>query len=131
MNYLLDTHVLLWALAEPGKLGAYARTLLTDPRHEVWVSSASLWEIAIKYQAGKLPLPGAPVSLFPPYLEAAGFRTLAVQPVHALAVGALPAIHRDPFDRMLVVQAIHEGLTFMTVDPVFERYGVAIVHADQ
>lgn len=131
MSYLLDTHVLLWALAEPGKLGSQAKRIIADPKEEVWFSSASLWEIAIKYQLGKLPLPGSPISLFPPYLAEAGFRALAVMPHHALGVGTLPALHRDPFDRMLVVQANAEGHTLMSVDPIFERYGIATVRADR
>lgn len=131
MSLLLDTHVLLWALTDPGKLGANTRSSLEDPADEVWVSCASLWEIAIKHQLGKLPLPGKPATLFPPYLEATGFLTLAVMPEHALAVADLPRHHRDPFDRMLAVQASIEGHTLVTLDQVFDRYDIATLRADQ
>lgn len=131
MSLLLDTHVLLWALTEPGKLGTNTRSTIEDPGNEVWISCASLWEVAVKYQLGKLPLPGKPAALFPPYLEASGFLTLAVMPEHALAVADLPRHHRDPFDRMLAVQASVERHTLVTLDPVFDRYGIATLRADR
>ncbi len=125
MNLLLDTHVLLWALDTPERLGVEAREVLRDPRHQVVVSAASAWEISVKAALGKLRFDGDLSRV----LKAVGFDALTISVEHALAAGALPAVHRDPFDRMLVAQARIEGLTLVTRDAVFDGYDVATMTA--
>ena len=125
MNLLLDTHVLLWALDSPERLDDRARDAIRDPRNRVLVSSASAWEISIKTALGKLRFDGDLTGV----LKAVGFDPLAIDVEHALAAGALPPVHRDPFDRMLVAQARAEGLTVVTRDDVFESYDVPTLRA--
>lgn len=116
---LLDTHVLLWALAEPEKLSAQSRALLSDRRVDLWVSAASAWEIATKHRIGKLPGAARIVADFDDHLELLGAHPLSVTTAHALRSGSAQWDHRDPFDRVLAAQAELEGLPFMTADPVF------------
>lgn len=97
--------------------------------NEVLVSAGSLWEIAIKEALGKLRLPGPAAEWLPEALERTGFSSLAISAGHALAAGALPPYHRDPFDRMLVAQALLEGLTVLTRDGRFSSYGVRVLTA--
>ena len=119
-RFLLDTHVVLWALAEPAKLARPARSALEDAQNEVLVSVVSAWEIAIKRALGKLDAPDD--------LEAAirmqGFEPLLLTFHHAAQAGGLPPHHRDPFDRMLIAQAQAEGLILVTRDSNFPLYGV-------
>ena len=124
-RFLLDTHVVLWALAEPEKLARPARTALEDSQNEVFVSVVSGWEIAIKRALGKLEAPDE--------LEAAirmqGFEPLLMTFHHAAQAGSLPPHHRDPFDRMLIAQAQVEGLALVTRDSDIPRYGVRTLAA--
>ncbi len=124
-RFLLDTHAVLWALAEPGMLSRPARMALEDARSEVFVSVVSGWEIAIKRALGKLEAPDN--------LEAAirmqGFEPLLVTFQHAEQAGGLPPYHRDPFDRMLIAQARAEGLTIVTRDSGFSFYDVRTLTA--
>ncbi len=129
MRLLLDTHVMLWALSAPRTLAAPARTLIADPVNDVWISVASLWEVAIKQQLEKLALPKPAREWLPPALVATGISTLDIRPQHAYVAGALPDHHRDPFDRMIIAQAQEEGLTVVTRDDRFHRYDVTIVPA--
>ena len=119
-RFLLDTHVVLWALAEPAKLARPARSALEDEQNEVLVSVVSAWEIAIKRALGKLDAPND--------LEAAirmqGFEPLLLTFHHAAQAGGLPHHHRDPFDRMLIAQAQAEGLILVTRDSNIPLYGV-------
>ena len=117
---LLDTHVVLWALDDHPKLASEARCAITDPANEVFVSAASIWEIAIKRALGKLQAPYNIVS----WIESSGFLELAVTSFHAEQAGDLPFHHRDPFDRMLVAQAQVEGLVLVTADQDIPLYGV-------
>jgi PIN domain nuclease of toxin-antitoxin system len=127
---LLDTHVLLWALAEPERLSPNARALLSDRRVDVWVSSASAWEIATKHRIGKLPGASRIVSAFPQHLDRLGARALAITAQHAVTAGAWEWDHRDPFDRMLAAQSTLEALPLMTGDPVFaSRTEITVVPA--
>lgn len=119
MRLLLDTHALLWALADPEHLREEAREAVRDGRNEVLVSAASIWEISIKQAAGKLRAPGDLLEA----ITAAGFGPLPISARHALAAGLLPAYHRDPFDRMLIAQARAESLTIVTRDLRFKPYG--------
>ena len=110
---LLDTHALLWALSDVAKLTSEAAALLKDRSGEVFISAASVWEIAIKRNQGKLRVPAD-------FVKSAierGFTALPISLIHAETAGALPLLHRDPFDRMLVAQAKVEGLTLMSDDP--------------
>jgi len=125
VRLLLDTHVLLWTLEDPSKLRVAAREAIKDWENQVLVSAASVWELAIKAAAGRLKPPESLES----GLENQGFAPLAISVAHALAAGALPRHHGDPFDRMLVAQAQLEGLTIVTRDPDIPRYGVATLTA--
>lgn len=118
MRILLDTHLLLWALAAPSRLPARARKLIAES--EVNVSAASIWEISIKTALGKLKADPREVLAA---LEPAGFMPLPVSGEHAARLVELPPIHRDPFDRMLVAQAKAEPMQLLTNDSVLGRYG--------
>ena len=125
MNLLLDTHALLWWLKDDGTLSAAARAAIRDGANSVHVSAATAWEIAVKRALGKLDtadnIEGA--------LSANGFEALPITVAHALAAGALPTHHSDPFDRMLVAQAQLEGLTIVTRDKRIMAYRVAVLAA--
>lgn len=118
MRVLLDTHLLLWALGAPARLPAEARRVIRDA--EVYVSAASIWEISIKASLGKLRADPHEVLAA---LAPAGFLALPVTGEHAARVVDLPPIHRDPFDRMLVAQALGEPMHLLTDDAVLGRYG--------
>lgn len=121
MNLLLDTQVFLWLQTEPERLGEHLH-LVEDRRNDLLVSAASSWEIAIKYQLGRLPLPEVPERYVPRRVRAIGAHAIAVEHSHALAVANLPALHRDPFDRLLVAQAVLLELTLVTADPIVAEY---------
>ena len=123
MKLLLDTHVFLWLLTEPERLGEHLRTV-ENPANGVLLSAASSWEIAIKVRLGRLELPDDPTRYVPDRMRAIGAEPLAVEHAHALEVAALPPLHRDPFDRLLVAQARHLGLTILTADAAVARYDV-------
>lgn len=125
MRLLLDTHALLWWLADDPSLREAAREAIASPESAVFVSAGSAWEIAIKQALGKLRGPGD----LEAELESEGFAPLSITVGHALAAGALPRHHDDPFDRLLVAQAQAEGLTIVTRDPRIEPYGVATLAA--
>ncbi|CAM2160198.1 type II toxin-antitoxin system VapC family toxin [Paraburkholderia tropica] len=118
MRLLLDTHVYLWALMDDRKLSKVARKLILDA-DEVYVSSASIWEASIKSSLGKLDVD---IEQLVEQIEASGFRELPVRALHAARVRSLPDIHRDPFDRMLVAQALTEPLRLMTADAHLSKY---------
>ncbi|NVK32778.1 MAG: type II toxin-antitoxin system VapC family toxin [Gammaproteobacteria bacterium] len=118
MKLLLDTHILLWALATPEKLGAKLREALEDPRNTVLVSSASVWEIEIKKTLGKLVAP----SNLGEVVDAARFTELAIGIRHAERIAELPDFHRDPFDRMLVAQALVEDAVLVSRDRLVQAY---------
>ncbi|HLD69014.1 MAG TPA: type II toxin-antitoxin system VapC family toxin [Pseudomonas sp.] len=122
---LLDTHALLWWLADDESLGGTARLLIREPRNQVLVSAASIWEISIKRAKGLIEVPDDLEAL----VEDEGFSKLPISLFHAQQAGVLPEIHRDPFDRMLIAQAQAEGLELVTADAVIPRYGVRVVNA--
>lgn len=128
MTLLLDTHAFLWWLAGSRKLGRRARRAI-ESGDAVWLSAASAWEIAIKAALGRLELAEGPEAALPRELARSGFQPLGISVAHALAAGALPPHHADPFDRMLVAQADAEGLTLVTADDIFDRYGVPTLDA--
>jgi len=125
MRLLLDTHVLLWWLDDSPNLSAAAKEAIADPGNIVAVSVASLWEIAIKKGIGKLDLPDD----FEEVLSHQGFELLDVKPAHTFGLHALPLLHRDPFDRMLVAQARAEGLRIVTRDTWIQSYDVPVLDA--
>jgi PIN domain nuclease of toxin-antitoxin system len=123
VRLLLDTHVLLWAKAQRDRLGKHLATL-EDPGNELFVSAVTAWEIVIKSALGKLALPEAPELYVPDRVRSIGASSLAVEQSHVLAVGRLPDLHRDPFDRLLIAQADCLGLTIVTGDPNVAAYPV-------
>ena len=123
MSYLLDSHALLWWLEDSPKIGEPLRGTLADPQARVLVSAASVWEIGIKQALGKLQAPESLVDL----LEDEGFEELAITARHAAAAAALPALHQDPFDRMLVAQARLDRLTLITHDEAIKAYDVDVL----
>jgi PIN domain nuclease of toxin-antitoxin system len=125
MNVLLDTHTLLWALTDESKLSERVRKLL--PKAETWFSVASLWEIVIKAQIGKRPLPRPTGPFVISKLALNGVQILQVTPDHVLRIESLPDYHRDPFDRMLIAQSLEEKLPLVTADRVFARYPVQVI----
>ena len=129
MKVLLDTHVWLWSLSEPGRLSREARRILASRRNAVHLSAVSAWEIAIKVAVGKLGLPEPPGSYVPTRMARQGLIPLVVTHAHALAVANLPLHHRDPFDRLLVAQSLVERLPLLTADPAFGPYGIEIIEA--
>lgn len=127
MTLLLDTHLLLWAAGEPEKLSKEARSLLLSKHQKLWFSSASLWEIAIKQALGRNDFLVDPGALLAGLLEH-GYQELNVKGSHAVAIANLPPIHRDPFDRLLVAQAMVEGLMLVTTDKVIAQYPGQILY---
>jgi len=124
VRFLLDTHVVIWTWQEPSRVPEPIHDQLIDRSNECIVSVASVWELAIKYAAGKLKLPAPPAHWLPQALAHFQFALLDIAMAHALGAAGLPRIHGDPFDRMLIAQAQVEGLTLVTADPVFRQYGV-------
>lgn len=126
MNLLLDTHVALWAITDSPRLPASARGLIASPRNTVWVSAASLWEIAIKHSLGRGDMPVSGEEALG-YFRASGYRILPVEAEHAVAVAALPPHHQDPFDRLLVAQALAEPMRLMSHDAHIARYSDTVI----
>lgn len=126
MNLLLDTHVALWAITDSPKLPPKARELIASPKTNVRISSASIWEIAIKYSLGRgdMPISGQDALR---YFSESGYRQLPVEAEHVGAAEDLPAHHNDPFDRILVAQALVEPMRLMTHDALVARYSDTII----
>ena len=122
MKLLLDTCTFLWIVSGSPRLSARARGLFQATENEVYLSAASAWEIAIKQQIGRLPLTQPPERFVRDMREAHGVAALPIDEESALHTVRLPALHRDPFDRMLVSQAIVHGLTLLTPDPLVTQY---------
>ena len=122
MKLLLDTHVLLWAANEPARLPASSRKMIGDPVNDLVFSAASLWEIAIKSGLGRSDF-RVHLGLLRRGLLLNGYSELPVTSEHTVALENLPSLHKDPFDRLLVAQAIVEGMVLLTADPVVARYG--------
>jgi PIN domain nuclease of toxin-antitoxin system len=128
LKILLDTQVAIWALTDTKRLSAAAIALIADETNDIFVSAVSVWEIAIKFALGKRI--GAPLFSGAVALEAflaAGYRMLNVTPQHAAAVETLPPLHADPFDRMLIAQALHEPLRLLTADAALVRYSDMVI----
>ena len=119
MTYLLDTHVMLWALTEPTRLGRTARDVIENRSSRLMVSAVSAWEITTKHRLGKLPQADVLLGAYAQHLDRFGAIRLSVTEDHALLAGRLDWNHRDPFDRMLAAQAMIESLVIITGDPAF------------
>lgn len=123
MKLLLDTHALLWWLGDDPALATRARDCIAEPVNLVYVSAVTAWEIVVKKSLGKLSIPDE----WETVVREEAFRRLDVTWKHASEVGRLPDIHRDPFDRLLVAQAVAEGLTLVTHDRQMARYGIPLL----
>ena len=126
MNLLLDTHVALWAITDSPRLPLSARQLIASPKNTVWVSAAAVWEIAIKHSLGRGDMPVSSADALA-YFQAAGYRILAVEAEHAVAVEGLAAHHHDPFDRLMIAQALVEPMRLMSHDPMVARYSDTVI----
>lgn len=124
MRVLLDTHALLWAVAYDELLSSRARHLIQPQRNEVFVSAASAWEIATKYRLGKLPQAQTLVDDFVSVIQLSGYQPLPINVEHALRAGRLTPEHKDPFDRMIAAQSIHEDLALISNDERLDIFGV-------
>lgn len=127
MRLLLDTHILLWWLQDDAKLPNRLRSILEESGDELFLSSVSVFEIATKVRIGKLKLDDSVVNTISAIRARAGLSDLPLDSRHSIIAGALPLHHRDPFDRLLVAQAIVEGMTLMSCDPTLARYSVPIL----
>jgi PIN domain nuclease of toxin-antitoxin system len=121
VKLLLDTHLLLWAAEEPGRLSPAARKLMNDAGNELMFSAASFWEIAVKRGLGRSDFQADPRLLRRGLLDN-GYSELLIGSDHALAIDGLPLLHKDPFDRILIAQAMVEGITLLTADPLVAQY---------
>jgi PIN domain nuclease of toxin-antitoxin system len=125
MRLLLDSHVLLWWMLNDRRVSSPARRAMADDSNDTFVSAASAWEISIKHKLGKLPTAEHLVVDLDGAVAGEGFSALPITIRHGERAGALPPHHKDPFDRMLIAQALAESLTLISNEPLFDRYGVA------
>jgi PIN domain nuclease of toxin-antitoxin system len=123
MNFLVDTHTLLWAFRFPEELSDHARSILADPSADLLVSIAVPWEMAIKSGTGKLDAANI-LDDFDGLMTAGGYRMLETSTKHAIQSGRLPLHHKDPFDRLLVAQSLDLGIPILSCDEFLDRYGV-------
>lgn len=128
MRLLLDTHAVLWWLEDHSRLGQHARTLLGDPDNDVLVSVVSLWEIVVKSRVGKLTADLKDIS---DGIMQGGFAWLDIRLAHLTALAGLPTYHRDPFDHLLIAQALAEGAQLVSSDRVIRRYAVQVIDCSQ
>jgi len=124
MRVLLDTCSFLWIVTDARELSTTAREIFQDPGNDIYLSSISTWEIAVKHALDRLPLPAQPENYIPQMRHDHGIETLPLDEEATLQLGRLPVLHRDPFDRMLVCQAIVGGMVLLTPDQVIARYPV-------
>ena len=127
MRVLLDTHILIWWDDDQSKLSANARAACDDPANGLVISIASVWEMQIKLQTGKLRLRLPLSQLIAEQQRTNSVELLPISPAHVFALAGLPSPHRDPFDRMLVAQAVSEGVSLVSADPVFRQYPVSLI----
>lgn len=127
MKLLLDTHVFLWYISADSQLPIVFRDAIRDPVNEVCLSVASIWEAVIKHALGKLTLPARPAEFLSAQREAHRISTLPVEEAALSHLASLPPLHRDPFDRILIAQALQCGLMLVTVDDAMRRYPVPVV----
>jgi PIN domain nuclease of toxin-antitoxin system len=127
MKILLDTHIFLWFISADIRLSTDVRDAIRDPDNEVYLSAVSVWEAIVKYQLGKLPLPEPPEIYLPKQRDIHQIVSLALDESSVAQLANLPALHRDPFDRMLICQALQNGLTIATVDAAVRAYSVSVM----
>lgn len=127
MKILLDTHIFLWFISGDVKLSADVRDAVRDPDSEVYLSVVSIWEVIIKHKLGKLPLPERPETYLPKQRDLHQITSLALDESSVSQLAKLPMLHRDPFDRMLICQALQNGLTLATVDMAVREYSVSVM----
>lgn len=125
LEYLLDSHAVLWYVLDDPRLSTTAKTLVADPSNAIQISAASFWEIAVKISIGKLILKQPYDRFIDTCLNRYSFSVLAIQPSHTTRLLEMPFHHRDPFDRMLAAQSLVEGIPIISNDPVLRQYGVA------
>ena len=127
MRYLLDTHTFAWAVGDPTRLGAIARSHLENPANTVLISAVCIWEMSIKHRLGRWPevTPFLDHELYERFLLQLGARELPIRAAHARLAGGLEAPHKDPFDRMLAAQALLEGVTLLSQDPAFKAFPIS------
>lgn len=124
MRLLLDTHAIVWWFSGNQRLPSKARQAIADSSNDKFVSAVSAWEIATKYRLGKMPSVAALADDFRNRVAGDGFDELPITLEHALRAGSLPGLHRDPFDRLLIAQAISNDLVLVSYETLFDRYGV-------
>jgi len=127
MKILLDTHIFLWYISGDKRLSIDKRDSIRDSNNEIYLSVVSIWEAIIKYQLGKLPLPQPPETYLPTQRQQHQIMSLILTEESVARLAQLPAIHRDPFDRMLICQANADGLSLMTDDPIMHQYPIQIL----
>jgi PIN domain nuclease of toxin-antitoxin system len=127
VKYFLDSVIWLWSIYAVEKMNDACREILENGREEVYFSAATAWELSIKARLGKLNLPGPPGQCIPAFMAKQGLRPLPVTHLHAVGVYDLPSHHDDPFDRLIIAQAIAEGMTVITSDKLFKKYPVDVL----
>ncbi|WP_394795731.1 type II toxin-antitoxin system VapC family toxin [Armatimonas sp.] len=127
MKLLLDTHIFLWLITNDPQLSVKARLAIEDGNNDIFLSVVSIWEITIKYKLGKLPLPQSPEIYLPTQRQLHSIATLPLEEGCIQQLIQLPDLHRDPFDRMLISQALHHGLTLITDDHAIQNYPVPLL----
>jgi PIN domain nuclease of toxin-antitoxin system len=127
MRILLDTHIFLWFISGDAQLSTDVRDAIRDPDNEVYLSAISVWEAIVKYKLGKLPLPESPETYLPKQRDLHQIASLALDEISVVQLAKLPLLHRDPFDRMLICQALQNGLTIATVDSAIRAYSVSVM----
>ena len=127
MKILLDTHIFLWFISGDAQLSTDVRDAIRDPDNEVYLSAVSVWEAIVKYQLGKLPLPEPPETYLPKQRDLHQIVSLSLDESSVAQLAKLPPLHRDPFDRMLICQALENGLTIATVDAAIRAYSVSVM----
>jgi PIN domain nuclease of toxin-antitoxin system len=127
MRLLLDTCTFLWLITDAADLSPLARDLFASPENEIFLSTVSAWEIVLKHSLGSLPLPESPQRFIPDQREKHGIETLSLDEDSTLQWQRLPQLHNDPFDRMLICQAISQGLTILTPDSLIGQYPIRVL----
>ncbi len=127
MKYLLDTGIWIWSISTTEEINQAGREILRNGGEEVYLSAVTSWEVSIKMQLGKLRLPDFPAQCVPAFAARQGLQLLSITHDHAFKVFDLPLRHRDPFDRLIIAQAIAEDMTILTSDRIFGKYPVEIV----
>jgi PIN domain nuclease of toxin-antitoxin system len=127
VKYLLDTGIWIWSIGKTEEINVAGRNILRNGQEDIYLSAVTSWEVSIKMQLGKLRLPDAPAQCVPAFAARQGLQLLSITHNHAFKVFDLPPHHRDPFDRLIIAQAIAEEMTILTADRIFANYPVEIV----